>query len=137
MACSRLAPHISADGCKPRQNAGRSGLPKMRQRSSLPSCTQRTPAGFPLGIPGIGLVIDGAVQHAPQPARQLGAAGAACMVGDSLGLDTAASITRRRAPQACTRPFARRRSALAITDTELRLIASAAIMGESNCPVNG
>jgi hypothetical protein len=30
-----------------------------------------------------------------------------------------------------------RRSALVITDTELRLIARAAIMGESNQPVNG
>jgi hypothetical protein len=37
----------------------------MRQRSSSPNCTQRTPAGLPLGIPGIGLVIDGAVQQAP------------------------------------------------------------------------
>lgn len=30
-----------------------------------------TPAGFPFGIPGIGLVIDGAVQQAPQSGRQL------------------------------------------------------------------
>jgi elongation factor P len=28
-----------------------------------------TPAGFPLGMPGIGLEIDGAMQHAPQPGR--------------------------------------------------------------------
>ena len=27
---------------------------------------QRTPARLPLGIPGIGLLMDGAVQHAPQ-----------------------------------------------------------------------
>ena len=32
---------------------------------------QRTPAGLPLGMPGIGDVIEGAVQHAPHPARQL------------------------------------------------------------------
>jgi hypothetical protein len=31
----------------------------------------------------------------------------------------------------------RRRSALDITDTELRLIASAAIIGDSSQPVNG
>ena len=31
----------------------------------------------------------------------------------------------------------RSRSAFVITDTELRLIASAAIMGESSQPVNG
>ena len=66
IACSRVAPHISADGCNPPQKAGRSGLPKIRQRSSAPSCTQRTPAGFPSGMPGMGLVIEGAVQQAPQ-----------------------------------------------------------------------
>lgn len=70
IACVRSAPHISIDGCKPPQNAGRSGLPKMRHRLSSASCTQRTPAGLPLGMPGIGLVIDGAVQQAPQPLRQ-------------------------------------------------------------------
>jgi len=31
------------------------------------SCTQRTPAGLPPGIPGIGEEIEGATQHAPQP----------------------------------------------------------------------
>jgi hypothetical protein len=30
---------------------------------------QRTPAGLPAGIPGIGEEIDGAMQHAPHPAR--------------------------------------------------------------------
>ena len=35
------------------------------------SWTQRTPAGLPFGMPGIGEVIEGAVQHAPHPARQL------------------------------------------------------------------
>ena len=30
---------------------------------------QRTPAGFPFGIPGIADVILGATQHAPQPKR--------------------------------------------------------------------
>lgn len=70
MACSRRSPHISADGCKPPQNAGRSGWPKMRQRLSSASCTQRTPAGFPSGMPGIGLVMEGAMQQAPQLGRQ-------------------------------------------------------------------
>jgi hypothetical protein len=31
---------------------------------------QRTPAGFPSGMPGMGLVMDGAVQQAPQLSRQ-------------------------------------------------------------------
>jgi hypothetical protein len=35
------------------------------------SWTQRTPAGLPFGMPGIGDVMDGAVQHAPHPGRQL------------------------------------------------------------------
>jgi len=69
MACSRSAPHISADACKPPQKAGRSGFPNIRQRLSSLSCKQRTPAGFPFGIPGIGLVIEGAIQHAPQWSR--------------------------------------------------------------------
>ena len=30
---------------------------------------QRVPAGFPFGIPGIGVVMDGAMQQAPQPMR--------------------------------------------------------------------
>tara|TARA_Y100001956_G_C4085385_1_gene170383 strand:- start:966 stop:1076 length:111 start_codon:yes stop_codon:yes gene_type:complete len=31
---------------------------------------QRTPAGLPFGIPGIGEEILGAIQQAPQPKRQ-------------------------------------------------------------------
>lgn len=69
MACSRSAPHISSDGCSPPQNAGRSGLPKMRQRLSSPSWMHLTPAGLPSGMPGMGLVIEGAVQQAPQLGR--------------------------------------------------------------------
>ncbi|WP_262368620.1 hypothetical protein [Marinomonas sp. IMCC 4694] len=30
---------------------------------------QATPAGLPLGMPGMALLIEGAVQHAPQPDR--------------------------------------------------------------------
>jgi hypothetical protein len=32
---------------------------------------QGTPAGFPSGIPGIGLLIDGSMQHAAQFGRQI------------------------------------------------------------------
>ena len=42
----------------------------MAQRRSSVSCTQRTPAGLPCGMPGMGEEIEGAMQHAPQPARQ-------------------------------------------------------------------
>jgi hypothetical protein len=69
IACSRLAPHISIDGCSPEQQAGRSGRPKIMQRLSASSCTQRAPAGLPFGMPGIGLEIEGAVQHAPHAGR--------------------------------------------------------------------
>lgn len=61
---------MSGPGRSEAQNAGRSGRPNRRQRSAWSSCTQGTPAGLPCGMPGIGEVIDGAVQQAPQPARQ-------------------------------------------------------------------
>jgi hypothetical protein len=70
IASSREAPHIDASGRSDMQNAGRSGLPNSRQRYSSSSWTQGMPAGLPFGIPGIGEVIDGAMQHAPQCARQ-------------------------------------------------------------------
>ena len=52
------------------QNAGRSGLPNNAQRMSGRSWLQGTPAGLPCGMPGIGEVIDGAIQQAPQLGRQ-------------------------------------------------------------------
>jgi hypothetical protein len=69
MACSVRSPHISSDGLSPEQTAGRSGLPNSRQRCSASSCTQRTPAGLPFGIPGIDELIEGAMQQAPQAGR--------------------------------------------------------------------
>jgi hypothetical protein len=69
-ASAVLAPHISCDGRRLAQKAGRSGLPKIAHRRSGNNCTHRSPAFFPFGIPGIGEVIDGAIQHAPQSARQ-------------------------------------------------------------------
>lgn len=65
-----LLPHISAEGSSWPQTAGRAGWPKMRQRLAWSSCTQRTPAGLPCGMPGIGELMDGAMQQAPQPGRQ-------------------------------------------------------------------
>ncbi len=70
-ACSRVSPHILCTGLKPIHTCGRSGFPKIRQLFSSLNCTQRTPAGLPLGIPGMGDEIDGAIQQAPQPRRQL------------------------------------------------------------------
>jgi hypothetical protein len=68
-ASAALPPHISALGRRLAQTAGRSGCPKIAQRKSAVSCTQRTPAGFPSGMPGIGEEIDGAMQHAPHDGR--------------------------------------------------------------------
>jgi hypothetical protein len=52
------------------QTSGRSGESKMRQRLSSVNCVQRTPAGLPCGMPGIGDEIERAIQQAPQPIRQ-------------------------------------------------------------------
>lgn len=46
----------------------------MRHWLLSPSCTQRTPAGLPWGMPGMAELMDGAMQHAPQPGRQFMAA---------------------------------------------------------------
>ena len=66
MACAREVPHISGLGIRLAQTAGRRGSAKILQRSSTPNWMQRTPAGLPLGMPGIGDEIDGAIQQAPQ-----------------------------------------------------------------------
>ncbi len=66
MASSRLEPHIVRLGCSDAHTRGRRGSPKSWQRSLSSSWTQRTPAGLPWGIPGIGELMEGAVQQAPQ-----------------------------------------------------------------------
>lgn len=65
-----FAPHIAACGRSCEQTAGRSARPKIAQWPASVSWMQRTPAGLPAGMPGIGELIDGAMQQAPQPARQ-------------------------------------------------------------------
>ncbi len=69
-ANTRSSPHISSDACKPEQQAGRSGWPKMAQRRSSVSWMQGTPAGLPFGMPGIALEMEGAVQQAAHNGRQ-------------------------------------------------------------------
>jgi hypothetical protein len=70
MASLRWWPHISAVGRSDKHTAGRSGWPNSRQRSASSSCTQRTPAGLPCGMPGMAELMEGAVQQAPQAGRQ-------------------------------------------------------------------
>ncbi len=74
MACASVSPHMPGAGARLAHTGGRPGWPKIMQRLAASSCTQGTPAGLltPLmtGIPGIGLEMEGAMQQAPQPARQ-------------------------------------------------------------------
>jgi hypothetical protein len=64
IACSRLLPHISSDGASDAQTAGRSGWPNSAQRKVSSRCGQGWPAGLPR------LLMEGAVQQAPQPGLQ-------------------------------------------------------------------
>lgn len=68
-ASSREFPQIILSGIKPPHTRGRSGLPKIAHRRSSVRFTHLTPAGLPLGIPGIGELIDITVQQAAQKGR--------------------------------------------------------------------
>ncbi|MNC34228.1 hypothetical protein D3C75_826530 [compost metagenome] len=70
IASSRSLPHTSTSALKPPHTAGRSGLPNNPHRLASDRCKQRSPAGLPLGIPGIGELMEGAMQQAPHPSRQ-------------------------------------------------------------------
>lgn len=74
MACRPVWPHMSGAGTRLAHTAGRPGWPKIMQRLAASSCTQGTPAGLltrlTTGMPGIELEMEGAIQQAPQPARQ-------------------------------------------------------------------
>jgi hypothetical protein len=70
IAASRFVEHISIDGFRLLQTAGRNAEPKRLHKLSSDNWTHRTFAGFPCGMPGIGLEIDGAIQQAPQSGRQ-------------------------------------------------------------------
>lgn len=70
-ASSRDSPHISAEGCKPPQNAGRVDVPNTLHRKYSSSCAHGTPAALPFGMPGRGEVMEGAMQHAAQDFRQI------------------------------------------------------------------
>jgi hypothetical protein len=63
MACWRDSPHISSEGCKPPQQEGRSGRPKIVQRKSAPRFGQGCPAGL------FSEEMEGAMQQAPHPGR--------------------------------------------------------------------
>jgi len=56
-------------GSNPEHTFGRSGDVKILHRWCSSSWIHRVLAGLPSGMPGMGLEIDGAVQHAPQSGR--------------------------------------------------------------------
>lgn len=71
IASPASAPHISGSGLRLLHTFGRAGCPKIRQRFCASSCTHRSPARLPSGMPGMGDDIEGAMQQAPQPGRQV------------------------------------------------------------------
>lgn len=73
MAYSGEVPHISVLGCSPPHTIGRSGRPNSSQANPGVRWAHRSPARLPWGIFGIGVEIDGAMQHAPQPGLHSGA----------------------------------------------------------------
>jgi hypothetical protein len=83
MASSRLLPQTSMSAANPEQTAGRSGCPKIWHRLSTDSCTQRSPAGLPWGMPGIDELMEGAMQQAPQPSRHFMTSTSSRQVTDS------------------------------------------------------
>lgn len=69
IASCLLLPHISGCGGKELQKSGRSGRPNKAHCSFAVKCTHLSPDFLPLGIPKNGVVMDGAIQHAPHPVR--------------------------------------------------------------------
>jgi hypothetical protein len=60
MASSLLLPQTSMSATNAEHTAGRSGWPKIWHRLSTDNCTQRSPAGLPWGMPGMGELMEGA-----------------------------------------------------------------------------
>jgi len=61
---------MSGDACSWAHTNGLVSWPKSLHRESSANWMHRTPAGLPKGMPGMGELMDGAVQQAPQPLRQ-------------------------------------------------------------------
>ena len=68
-ASSAEFPQISMSALNPLHTAGRFGSLKMPHFKSCVKCIHLTPPGLPSGIPGIGELIEGKIQHAPHPER--------------------------------------------------------------------
>lgn len=64
-ASSLELPHVSVEGLKSEQTAGRVPRPNWEHSPSGVRLMQRTPAGLPAGMPGISLLMESASQQAP------------------------------------------------------------------------
>jgi hypothetical protein len=69
IACSRELPHMSGDGMSDAHTAGLSGCPNIWQPRFASSWIHGVKAGLPSGMPGIGELMEGAVQQAAQWGR--------------------------------------------------------------------
>jgi hypothetical protein len=69
-ASRRDPPQVSLFGAKLEQIGGLSGFPNNPHRLSSVKLTHLTPAGLPLGMPGMADEIEMAMQQAPQFIRQ-------------------------------------------------------------------
>ncbi len=65
-ASVRFVPQNSGSALKPPHTLGLSGEWNMAHPKSCVRWMQRTPAALPLGMPGMGDDMDGAMQQAPQ-----------------------------------------------------------------------
>ena len=92
----RLLPHISADGRSDAHTAGRSGWPNSLQRHCRSSCTQATPAGLPWGMPGMAVLMEGAMQQAAQVGRHGAEPGDAGLAAGKGMAGTEANVGRQR-----------------------------------------
>lgn len=75
MASSWLLPHNSGVGGQARQNEGRSGRPKRLHSLLGVKLAHRTPAGLPLGMLGIAVVMEDAMRQAPHFLQFIGIGG--------------------------------------------------------------
>lgn len=70
MASSNVFPHTNSSAVNPSQTFGRKGESNIIHVFLSLRCMHLTPAGLPLGIPGISDDIEIAIQQAPHPILQ-------------------------------------------------------------------
>src|SRR5690606_36910769 len=91
MACSVVSPQNASSAWNAAQTLGRSGFPNSAHRPVSLRWMHRSPARLPWGMPGMIELMEGAMQHAPQPARHF-------MRGTTRQRTAGAAILLPRAP---------------------------------------